>query len=216
MNQPEQHKHIQDKKNEIITVAQKRFGQFGLKKTSMIEIAEDLAISKALLYYYFPDKEHLYIAVVEKEIEEFKARVSEELQHLNDPAEKLKEYLRIRLIYFRSFLNLSRLRMEEMQSLNSLICNSWQALRSFEKEIIMDIMKMGNRQHLFHINDPEKISDLLFDLLRGIRMAMIKDRQFYYLNDQDFELLVNKTETFMDIFIKGLIYKKENTKKSKE
>ena len=200
-----------NKKSDIITAAQKRFGQFGLKKTSMSEIADDLAISKALLYYYFPDKEHLYKAVAEKEFEEFKAKVIEQVHHLKNPADKLKQYLHLRLIYFRSFLNLSRLRMEEMQSLNKMIGLTWQSLRTYEKEIIMDILTMGKRQNLFHLNDPEEITDLLFDLLRGIRMAMIKDRQFYYLNDKDFNTLVQKTERFIDIFINGLMYKNENS-----
>ena len=41
----------------IIEASQKRFGIFGVEKTSMREIADDLKLSKASLYYYFPDKE---------------------------------------------------------------------------------------------------------------------------------------------------------------
>ena len=51
-----------EKIDQIIESAQKRFGIFGLMKTTMREIAEDLNMSKGLLYYYFPDKEHLYKA----------------------------------------------------------------------------------------------------------------------------------------------------------
>ena len=56
-----------EKINLIVNAAQKRFGVFGLLKTTMQEIASDLCLSKGLLYYYFPGKEHLYKAVVEKE-----------------------------------------------------------------------------------------------------------------------------------------------------
>ena len=56
----------QDKKRQlIIDSAIKRFAHFGLSKTTMTEIASDLSMSKALLYYYFPDKISLYSAVLE-------------------------------------------------------------------------------------------------------------------------------------------------------
>ena len=55
------------KTEQIIKVAQKRFGQYGFEKTTMNEIASDLNMCKGSLYYYFPDKEHLYIAVAKKE-----------------------------------------------------------------------------------------------------------------------------------------------------
>jgi AcrR family transcriptional regulator len=60
----------QDKKKTlIIEAAQKRFSHFGVGKTTMNEIADDLSISKASLYYYFPDKLNLYAAVLQKIIE---------------------------------------------------------------------------------------------------------------------------------------------------
>ena len=62
---------MNNKTDLIIEAAQKRFGLYGVEKTSMREIANDLKLSKASLYYYFPDKESLYKAVVEKEQKEF-------------------------------------------------------------------------------------------------------------------------------------------------
>ncbi|RYZ57606.1 MAG: TetR/AcrR family transcriptional regulator, partial [Chitinophagaceae bacterium] len=54
----------QDQKQEaIIEAAIKRFAHFGVAKTTMTEIATDLSLSKASLYYYFPDKLNLYAAV---------------------------------------------------------------------------------------------------------------------------------------------------------
>lgn len=48
---------VADKKREqIIEGAIKRFSHFGINKTTMNDIAEDLAVSKPSLYYYFPIK----------------------------------------------------------------------------------------------------------------------------------------------------------------
>ncbi len=68
-----------NKEQLILEAAQKRFGMYGIEKTSMREIADDLKLSKASLYYYFPDKESLYRAVIEKEQGEFIERIRERM-----------------------------------------------------------------------------------------------------------------------------------------
>lgn len=44
------------RKEEIIEVAIRRFSHYGFSKTIMNEIADDVKITKANLYYYYPDK----------------------------------------------------------------------------------------------------------------------------------------------------------------
>src|SRR5215217_3490155 len=54
------------KREKILEASYQRFLHYGYSKTTMNEIAGDLSMSKALLYYYFPDKSQLYIAVMRK------------------------------------------------------------------------------------------------------------------------------------------------------
>lgn len=192
-----------DKKDEIVAAAQERFGQYGFKKTSMLEIANDLDISKGLLYYYFPDKEHLYNAVVEKEFIVFKSNLIEQLEKLDNPFEMLKTYVHLRLTHFNTLFNLSRFKLDEMKKLNKVMCQTRDLFQKFEMDVIKDILKKGNEQQLLKVN-PVKTAELLFDLLRGLRIAMIKDKQFFYLTPEEFNLLAKKNEAFIDIFIAGL------------
>ncbi|MGJ1197244.1 TetR/AcrR family transcriptional regulator [Sphingobacterium spiritivorum] len=48
--------NTQKKKNQIVKAALKRFAHFGIPKTTMSEIADDVHLTKANLYYYFTDK----------------------------------------------------------------------------------------------------------------------------------------------------------------
>ena len=52
------------RKEEIIEVAVRRFSHYGFSKTTMNEIADDLKITKANLYYYYPDKNGLIKDVI--------------------------------------------------------------------------------------------------------------------------------------------------------
>ena len=63
---------VQDiKKEKILEAAYNRFLHYGYSKTTMNEIAGDICMSKALLYYYFPDKSQLYIDVMRRVAKEY-------------------------------------------------------------------------------------------------------------------------------------------------
>lgn len=55
---------MENRKDQIIETALKRFSHFGFHKTTMNEIADDLRITKANLYYYYPDKSTLILDAI--------------------------------------------------------------------------------------------------------------------------------------------------------
>jgi AcrR family transcriptional regulator len=188
----------------ILTTAQKRFGQYGMAKTTMQEIADDLGISKASIYYYFPDKQQLYMAVIESEHDEFLKMVHETLKSLKDPAEMLHKYSALRRQHIGSMLNLSRISNEEMQGLKSLMADKWKVYHSREIEVISGILKAGMNKGIFKKREPEEIANLFLDILRNLRLSIFKQKQFIYLEPEEFETLVLKQELFTEIFINGL------------
>ena len=58
-----------DTRERILAVAAQRFGEHGYEGTSLREIAEDLGITKAAVYYHFPNKEQIFSALVEPALE---------------------------------------------------------------------------------------------------------------------------------------------------
>jgi AcrR family transcriptional regulator len=188
----------------IIEAAQNRFGIYGLEKTSMREIADDLGISKASLYYYFPDKESLYKSVLEKEQSEFIERIKSSLETIYDPEQLLSEYVVNRLSYFRHLLNLSRMRLEAYSDLKPLLRDTIQNFREKEKEIILKIFEDGIHLGIFEINNMEETASLFLDLLKGLRVDVINKKKTIGISDAEFDILLTKTVMFASIFIKGL------------
>ena len=190
--------------NQILNAAQKRFGLYGLEKTTMREIASDLNISKGALYYYFADKEQLCKAVVEKEQEEFIQLITDKLSIMTDPKEMLLEFIKIRMILFRTMLNLSRFKMAEIRNLRPMMGDTWVELNAKEEEIIENILTIGIKKNLFFIENPHEVSHLFLDLLRGLRKNEFHNKELFYLDHTEYEVLVDKTRAFTLIFIKGL------------
>ncbi len=193
-----------EKHDTILQIAQKRFGLYGFEKTSMKEIASDLGMSKGSLYYYFPDKEHLYKAIVEKEQKEFFDVLDEKISCIDDPGEMLREYVQIRFKYFKSLLNLSRFRVEEFAGIKSIMKNSIQQFKESEMDFIRNIFKNGSKNGIFQIKNINKTAALYLDLLLGLRFVVISNKKTFYLDQEEYDALEEKATDFTEIFIKGL------------
>jgi len=190
----------------IIESAQKRFGVFGLMKTTMREIASDLNMSKGLLYYYFPDKEHLYIAVIEKEQNEFLKILEDNIDNNPDPEENLKDYVNLRMSYFKSLLNLNRLSFDASTEIKSIMGDVWIKFRNKEIEIIKKVIKKGANKGIFNVSAVDKSAELFVDLLKGLRNMEINKKRIFFIDDIEYDTLSTKSNDFVEIFIKGLKY----------
>lgn len=196
-----------NKVGQIIEAAQKLFGSYGIEKVSMQEIADELKLSKASLYYYFPDKESLYKAVLEKEHKEFISTLEGIFHTMKNPEDMLKEYVKLRLEYFNRLLNLSRLRLEAYSNLKPVFRETLLSFREKEKELITGILRKGVETGMFHINNVECMASLFIDLLKGLRVSAITDRRRFVIEHDEYNNLLVRTETFTEVFINGLKYK---------
>ncbi len=199
-----QEKNRDAKADLIIAAAQKRFGLYGVEKTSMREIAGDLKISKGLLYYYFPDKENLYKAVIEKEQAEFRDNFEARAVSISDPAEKLRLYVKTRISYFRNLLNLGRLKPESYSEMKPVISRSVEKFRETEKQVVMDILEIGRQKGIFIIEDINGSADLFIDLLRGLRAVVLRDKKVLVIEEDEYSELSGKAIAFTELFIKSL------------
>lgn len=79
-------------RNEILTQAQKLFQQYGLKKTTMDDIAMACGKAKSTLYHYFTSKIEVFDAVVEMEIINLRRHVKSRVEEHKNMLDKVKAY----------------------------------------------------------------------------------------------------------------------------
>ena len=199
-------KYKEDKPEIILNAAQKRFSIYGVEKTSMREIADDVNMSKASLYYYFPDKESLYLKVIEKEQSEFLKSIMEDIRVISDPVECLRKYAIKRLSYFRTLLNLGRLKVVEIYGLKPVLASTLNRFSEEERKLVARILDSGRQSGQFVIQDIHKTAVLFLDLLKGLRSGFMANREITVINDSEYGVLCDKVADITDIFIKGLMY----------
>jgi AcrR family transcriptional regulator len=193
-----------DKTNSIVNAAQVCFGKYGFDKTSMKEIAEMIGMSKASLYYYFQDKESLFKAVLEKEKSEYFQIVGNLLSGFTNPVEKLHEYVKLRFRYFRIFLNLSKISLDEFPRIKPLFSGIFEEFKKKDIETTETILKTGIEQGIFLIEDVKETSLLFADLIKGMKLTALNHIDFRNVSLEESEAFERKMTLFTNIFIKGI------------
>jgi AcrR family transcriptional regulator len=195
----------EEKIKEILLTAQKRFGMYGYGKTAMHEIAKDMGISKASLYYYYPDKESLFRAVFEKEKQEFIDQLHQAIDKSDNAEGLIYEFIDLRMKNLKSFINLGRASFDDIKGIRNIVKDLWLHFREKEKEEIKRILIKGVKSELFKILDSDDVASLFLDALRGLSHIYMKNKDISQLNDEDFRSLNNRVKQFAAIYIKGLM-----------
>ncbi len=84
------------KRFRIIEAAKRRFGRFGIKATTMQDIARQAEIAVGTIYQFFPDKDALVLAWVDEHRQLLHSQLEDILRKPVAADEKLREFLRIR------------------------------------------------------------------------------------------------------------------------
>ena len=191
------------KKNLIIEAAQKRFAHFGVGKTTMNEIADDLSLSKASLYYYFPDKLNLYAAVLEKIIEAEELNKEVYLTE-KDPLQAMNLYLETRTKFIIEHYNI----LEYLKSLGTGIPKELEPIftfaRSREIKSITTILEKAAASKKLLVPDAASLAGLFFDALDGIRFSVISRKTNFFPDKKQFYELSLREKELARIFIRGL------------
>ena len=194
-----------DKKREkILDGAIRRFCHFGINKTTMSEIADDLSVTKPALYYYFPDKQSIIIAVAEKIISEYLMQFEEAVNNSISLEDAVFSLIDLRKQYAQKYfmVHMSEDRTEAYLKDPALIRLLQESKRN-EVIFIAKSLETGISKGQYSNMDTLKIAELLIDTLQGLAVAMkIESNPF---PDQDsYEVLIRKQKEVARIFLNGL------------
>lgn len=154
------------KRSRILEAAKRRFGRFGIKGTTMQDIASEAEIAVGTIYQFFPDKDALILAWVDEHRQLLQSQYEAVLAQPLSADEKLREFLRVR---FRT--------VEEMREKPAVAELTRAVLRLTPETvavmtqtvfmILESILQEGHRAGLLPSAEPKKDAEILFHALSG-------------------------------------------------
>ena len=182
---------------EILKEARILFARYGLKKTSMDDIAKAVGLVKTSLYYYFKSKEELFQAVIRHEGQIMINRLKQEVDRYRSPQRKLRAYVITKLEYFKELVNLDNLIRISTQEPLPLIEKERQNFFKEEKALVKDILEEGSRKNVFKVLNPELIAMIIIASVRSLERTIL----LY----QDRRLSMSDYNAILDVFFYGVL-----------
>ncbi len=197
-------KHETLKEAQIIEAARERFARYGFSKVTMDEIAADVEMGKASLYYYFQTKEDLFRSVISQELNELQKNIESILKGSNSASNKLKSYVEQRMKFFQKLLNLGTLSVHSYFDTKSLFKKTFLDFAEVELNLIQKIIDEGKKSKEF---DPELTDDaavIFLHILQGLRCNVIRWAKHQEIDEKAREKLQQEMGVAADIFIEGI------------
>ena len=163
-------------RQKLLEVARQLFAQKGLEATTMNDIAVASKRGRRTLYTYFKNKEEIYYAVIQSELERLSDKMEEVAAmdiapeqkvllliytHLNMVKEIVSRNGNLRAEFFRNIWGVERVR-------KSFDCE--------ERELFCNVLEEGCRAGKFRIENVQLMADIIHYCVKGLEVPYIYGR----------------------------------------
>jgi AcrR family transcriptional regulator len=193
------------KKAKILSTASAVFGRFGYDKTTLEDIGKACGLNKASLYYYFKNKEEIFVQVVMTETEEFIKNLQSETQEIEGVQAKIKHYLSERIRRYKEVINVAQLSIDSLKKVEPMFDQLYRKVKAEEIKFIEYLLKDGVKQGEISDGQISAIAESFFILSDAFKYGYIAQQGVYFEEGEDsYETASRKLTLILDIIFKGL------------
>jgi len=164
---------MEDKKDRILRAAEVLFARFGIRKTTMDEIARDARMGKSTLYYYFKSKEAVFEAVIRKDSRLYQSRLSDAVDRAGSSREKLRNYMRARMKHLRELKNYYSTMTDEYLENFDFVEKARRDFDTYENRALASLLKEGRERGDFTMADVEATTRNFAIVLKGLEYFLL-------------------------------------------
>jgi TetR/AcrR family transcriptional repressor of mexJK operon len=190
------------KQEQILEAAIRRFSHFGIAKTTLTEIADDLALTKQALAYYFPDKQSLVVAVEEKITGDFINDLSVEMTAAGSVEKALLKLTEVKTVFFEKYFMLAMQADHSEHTTNRSLLGWKELIKEKELKLLVPVFEKGAENGELKPLDAEKTGRLFLDTLDAFSRC-IKDKGAFPSADA-FKDVFAKQKEVISLFYQGL------------
>jgi AcrR family transcriptional regulator len=189
------------KKEFYINTAAEVFAKYGYRKTTLEDISFAAGKTKTGIYYYFKNKESIFKAVVENEIDIIKEETLVLLNNNISPLNKIKEYIFLRYKHLSELSNFYEALKNDFLDGLSFINEVRSKYNALELTIFENILIDGNKTGVFNIHEPQKTAKALSTVLQGLEIP-------FFI--QDFSNKMEESlEELLNLLCYGIVTRKQ-------
>ena len=163
-------------RQKLLEVARELFAHKGLEATTMNDIAAASGRGRRTLYTYFRNKEEIYYAVIEEELERLSEKMDEVASMDVEPEEKIFTLIYTHLSIIRDTVARNgTLRAEFFRNI-WMVEKVRKAFDVEEHRILQKVLQEGVDKGRFRIENVGLMADIVYYSVKGLEVPFIYDR----------------------------------------
>ncbi|HOZ85900.1 MAG TPA: TetR/AcrR family transcriptional regulator [Niabella sp.] len=189
-------------KHKIGEAAMQCFQKYGLEKTTLDDIAKVVGLNKASLYYYYKNKEDIFVEAALGEGEKFILELQQKTTTKKGLEAKVWFYLDSRFRYYINALDFGKI---APQTLNKILPRFFELYDEFrKKEIIFlaTILKKGMEEGSLEKSNPNKMASLLMDLSDALKHSMEQRTILKGSNKVDYSICLQDIKYLLTLILR--------------
>jgi AcrR family transcriptional regulator len=195
----------EEKRQHILTEAAKCFSHFGFEKTTLDDIGKAARLNKATLYYYFKNKEEIFMTVVLQESAKFAHDLQSKTTALQNFEEKILTYLIERLRYYKNVVNLHQLSIVLLQQIQPIFDELYHKVEQEEIAYFKEILSTAQQQRQISSQyDALSIAESLIIVANVLKHEAILQSKAQFAHQIDYSPIEEKTTFVIQLILNGL------------
>jgi AcrR family transcriptional regulator len=190
-----------NKRKAILAAATVRLSNYGVKKTTMQEIARDAGIAVGTLYLYFKNKNEILIAVADAYAQEHRADAAKILRSTQSVQNKLKAYLLNRFQAVKA----NRLSGNHAAELARTVIAIYPEFKQQEDQSVaqnvMALLQEGVQTNVFRLADLQQDGQVFLYAI-GYFYPMPTTEQYY---EPDADMLIKVIDWFLAQWMRSTV-----------
>ncbi|MDD5425754.1 MAG: TetR/AcrR family transcriptional regulator [candidate division Zixibacteria bacterium] len=166
-----------NKKALILKTSQVLFAQFGLKKVTTDEIANQAGVSKATVYKYYRNKYEIFNDIVQFEFDQLLTTIREAVANEVSIIEKFRAHLLTKIEKLRKLINFYRVTQEEWGDYWPYVEDIRQRFMEEEKKIVRDILRLGNETGELDVKNVDLAAHIITVALKSVEFPWAIETQ---------------------------------------
>lgn len=167
---------ITQTRQKLLEVARRLFAQQGLEATTMNDIAAASGRGRRTLYTYFRNKEEIYYAVIEEELERLSEKMKAVVTMEVEPEEKIFALIYAHLGIIRDTVSRNgTLRAEFFRNI-WMVEKVRKAFDEEERRMLTQVLQEGVDKGRFRIESVGLLADIIHYSVKGLEVPYIYDR----------------------------------------
>lgn len=167
----------EDKKLEIISVAEKLFSKNGFEATSTRDIASAANMNIAMISYYFGSKEHLLEEIIQSRLSDLKINESDFLREGLEPEAQISNYISQLISKFNHNSDFYNVLHSELTIKRRVFGGKkYNDIKNHNDDILNKIVELGKQQGIF---SPNANANILQVFIIGPYVNFILNKKYY-------------------------------------